>query len=101
VGAWPQCFGYPLKHSFEVLQDVVVPKSQYPPTFARQERVAPVVIARQGVLSAIGFDNQTRFKTDKIDDIRRYRKLSPKPPAKLILTQHPPQRALCVRRSAA
>src|SRR3954470_4969237 len=59
------------------------------------------MVAGQPVLSAVGFDDQTRLYTGKVDNIRQYRMLPPEPPAALVVAKLCPEHPLCVRRVPA
>jgi hypothetical protein len=49
-----------------------------------------IMICGTGMLPAIGFDNQSGFDANEVDNIGRDRKLTPKPPADLVLSKLPP-----------
>jgi len=82
------------------LQYVVVPEPQNLPAFLTQERIAPVVIARLGMLSAIGFDNQAGFWTGKIDDVRCDDELTAETKPQLPIAQDLPKGTLRICRIA-
>jgi hypothetical protein len=48
------------------------------------------MVAKSGMLAAIGFDDQTGFYAGEIDDAGRYRELASKAPAKLALSEFTP-----------
>jgi hypothetical protein len=72
----PQYF---FQHSIRFFQRVMIPKSDY----AKSHRFEPdcslsIAHSLLGVLAAVQFYDQFSFKADEINDIRRYRMLSPK-----------------------
>jgi len=50
------------------------------------------------VLPAVSFDDQTRLYTGKVDNIGRYRVLSPEPPAELVMAKLCAEHPLWFRR---
>jgi hypothetical protein len=69
------------------MNDIVIPEPQHPPALARQSCVAPIVLTGNGVLSTIGFDDQSRFDASEINNVRWDRELSAETPAELISPQ--------------
>jgi hypothetical protein len=91
VGARAQRLRDAVKDAVPVLQNLVVPEPQDAPASLTQQCIAPIVIARFGMLPAIGFDDQPGLRAREIDDIWRDRELPPKPPAELISTERLPK----------
>ena len=52
------------------------------------------MVTRLSVLAAIGFNDEARFETRKIDDVRRYRKLATEAPTEAVAAQLSPQHSL-------
>jgi hypothetical protein len=98
VYRWPisERIGDCLQHAGAIFENIVVPEAEDPPAFRPQSRVSPVMVTRLSVLAAIGFNDEARFETRKIDNVRRYRKLTAKAPAKAVTAQFAPQRLLGV-----
>jgi len=83
-----------LKHAGAVLENFVVPEAQQAPALLAQSVIAAVVFAGDCMLTAIDLDDQPRFDTGEIDDIRRDWKLPPEPPSERIAPQLPPKQLL-------
>src|SRR5690348_6894951 len=77
LGRRSQGLGNRLQHARSVPENVVVPEAEDAPTLPVQPVVALIMIARTRVLSAIGFDNQSRVNTGEIHDVGRDRELAP------------------------
>jgi hypothetical protein len=59
-----------LEHPIEVLQNVVVPKSQYPISLAFQPCIATAICElRFGVLATVKLEHQSCLETHNVDDI--------------------------------
>ncbi len=86
--------------SLGIVQNLVIPESQHAKTGFFQQQCAFVVVddlAR--VLSAVNFDDKTRFEANEIQDIAEYRLLPAELEAvQLAAAQLTPQNTLCVRR---
>jgi hypothetical protein len=52
-----QCFNDNPEHAILILQNVIVPETENSPAFARQKCVPPLVLARDRVLAAVGFND--------------------------------------------
>jgi hypothetical protein len=85
-----------VQYPVAVFDYLIVSEPQDAPAVLIEEGVASVVIAGLRMLATVGFDHQPRFRTGKIDDIRRYHELSPEAPAQLATAQNTPERPLCV-----
>jgi hypothetical protein len=91
VGAPLACWSERLRdgsqHALAVGKDFVVPKPENTPALPPQFAVAQVVVTGASMLAAIGFDDQARLNASKIDDVRRYRELASKSPAKPVFAE--------------
>jgi len=72
-----QRLGYYLQNAGKVLQDLVVPEAENPPTRLCQSSVADHVGAGSPVLTAIGFDDQPSFNASEVHHVGRDRILPP------------------------
>src|SRR6516164_8961766 len=83
-----------LENPGPVLENVVVPKTENAPAFAAQLFVAEFVLARERMLSAVGFDDESGLQAGKVGDVGRDRVLPPKAPPQSAETQLVPKHAL-------
>ncbi|HTY56266.1 MAG TPA: hypothetical protein VMB26_13745 [Candidatus Binataceae bacterium] len=67
----------PLVHTFNVTQEVIVPKAQGS-IYARTENLiaSRFRLRLRGVVSAVGFDDRATFPTTEVDDRRSGGKLT-------------------------
>jgi hypothetical protein len=77
---WTKRIGDRLQHAGAVPKNVVVPEAKDAPPLRAQPCIAKLVIARGGMLPAIGFNDHARFNAREIEHIRWNRELSPKAP---------------------
>jgi hypothetical protein len=57
-----------LLDAVDVRQDISVPKANDTPAALLEPRRTPFIVGIVHVLPAVGFDDQTAFETDKIDN---------------------------------
>jgi len=64
-----------LQDTSAVLENVVVPEPNDPPTGSAQRFIPSIMIARAAMLSTIRFDDEARFHTSKVYHVGRDRML--------------------------
>jgi hypothetical protein len=92
-----QCLNDPLQHAVAVFQNFVVPETENTPTTPFEKGIASIMIAGRSMVAAICFDDEPRFRTGKIGDIRPDHELPAKTPAQLTLAEDPPKRPFGIR----
>lgn len=82
----------------DIGQNVGIPETKHSISSIPQPRIPLQIMVGANMLCSIGFDNQSSFLTDKIDDIRPYGLLATKLDlTHLRISQMPPQGMLGIR----
>jgi hypothetical protein len=83
---------------FEIVENFIIPESQDTKALPSQIRIADRVVMRLSMLPAVHLNDQTRFDTHEIRDVRADGALpSELSPHERAITQLPPEDALDVR----
>jgi hypothetical protein len=91
-----------LKHTFAILEHLVVPKTKNFPTLALQVRVADDISKALRVLRAVSLDDQLSPNAKKVDDVGSQWDLPAKlDPVQATIAQETPQAKLDVSRRSA
>jgi hypothetical protein len=91
-----------LKHTFAILEHLVVPESKHFPAMARQVRVSHSVSIAFSVLETVSLDDQLSANAKKVDDIRADGNLPAKlDPIQATIAQKTPKAQLDVSRQAS